>query len=129
MARTSLTATKPPLSGPGAQYFPALPVTAASALLGFVAGDASASNYVAIVNGKTMVFVYNSDSAATHTLTIHSVADPQTRSGDITALALSALGIYGFGPFTQLGWNQSSPAGLWLDPSSSFVQFAIINNP
>ncbi len=129
MARTTLTAKIPPLSGPGAQYFPLMPLTPASALIGFVAGDAAASNVTAIVNGKTMVFVYNSDSAATHTLTIHSVADPQMRTGDITALALTALQTYVFGPFTNLGWNQTSPAGLWIDPSHSTVMIAVITNP
>ncbi len=129
MARTTLTAKTPPLSGPGAQYFPTMPITAASALIGYVAGDASQSNVVAIVNGKTMVFVYNSDATATHTLTIRSVADPQMRTGDLTAVALSALSTYVFGPFTNLGWNQTSPAGLWIDPNHTAIQIAVINNP
>jgi hypothetical protein len=129
MARTTLTGHLPALSGPGPQYFPSLPLTAGSAQLNFVAGDAANSNFVAIVNGKTMVYVQNVDSAATHTLTIHSTADPQVRTGDITGYALASLSIHQFGPFTNVGWLQASPAGLWLDPSHSAVQFAIVNNP
>ncbi len=129
MARTTLTGHLPPLSGPGPQYFPALPLGAGSATVSFVAGDASQSNFCALVNGKTMVWVYNADSAATHTLTIHSAVDPQVRTGDITGYALAALSISAFGPFTNTGWLQTSPAGLWLDPSHSAVQFAIVNNP
>ncbi len=129
MARTTLTGHLPMLSGPGPQYFPVLPLGAGSATLSFVAGDAANSNFVALVNGKTTVYVYNADSAATHTLTIHSAVDPQIRTGDITAYALAALSISQFGPFTNVGWLQSSPAGLWLDPSHSAVQFAIVNNP
>jgi hypothetical protein len=129
MARTTLTGHLPPLSGPGPQYDPATPLAPGSATLSFVAGDAAQNNFCALVNGKTMVYVYNADTAATHTLTIHSVIDPLNRTGDITNYALAALSISAFGPFTNVGWLQHSPVGLWLDPSHSAVQFAIVNNP
>jgi hypothetical protein len=130
MARTVLTAQALPLAS-GASYFPALPLASGSADLVFTAGDATNDNYVAIVNGKTVVFAQNTDSAASHTLTIHSVADAQARTGDITSYVIGALKTSSFGPFsaTPLGWNQSTPAGLWLDPTSTFIQFAVVTNP
>jgi hypothetical protein len=130
MARTQLTPQTLPLVGPGASYFPSLPITSTCADLVFTAGDGSNNNYVAITNTKTVVLAQNT-STGTNTLTIVSVADAQGRTGDITSYAIGALKTSCFGPFvtSPTGWNQSSPAGLWLNPSSSFVQFAVLNLP
>lgn len=127
MARTALTAASLPLST-GAQYFPTLPLSANSANLVTAALDVSNGNYVAIVNGKTLLLAFNSDTSA-HTVTLTSVADGQNRTGDITAYSIAAAKIATFGPFTSLGWNQTSPAGLWIDGNSALILLAVITLP
>jgi hypothetical protein len=130
MARTALTAQSLPLAT-AASYFPALPLTGTCADLVFTAGDASNNNVVPIVNGKTVVLAFNAHTTTPFTLSIISVADAQGRTGDITSYAIAAQKVSCFGPFstTPAGWNQTSPAGLYLNPTSTNVQFAVLTLP
>jgi hypothetical protein len=134
MARTLIAAVSPPLAQ-NASYFPTTPLTALSAAVALTALDAVNFNYTPIISGKTMLHVYNTD-ASSHTITIHSVADPQGRTGDITAYSIpaAASGVPGFamfGPFTTSpnGWNQASPAGLWFDGNSALLFALVLTNP
>jgi hypothetical protein len=130
MARTALTAHALPLAS-GASYFPALPLTATSADLTFAAGDSSNDNYVPIVSGKTVVLAFNAHATTGFTLSIISVADAQGRTGDITNYGIAAQAHSCFGPFqtTPVGWNNSSPAGLYLNPTSTNIQFSVLTLP
>jgi hypothetical protein len=130
MARTALTPQVLPLAS-GASYFPALPITATSADLVFTAGDSGNENVVPIVSGKTVVLAFNAHATTTFTLSIISVADAQGRTGDITNYAILAQKTSCFGPFqtTPAGWNNTSPAGLYLNPTSTNVQFAVLTLP
>jgi hypothetical protein len=130
MARTALVAQPLPLAV-GASYFPPLPLTGTCADLVFTAGDSGNNNYVPIVNGKTVVLAFNVHTTTPFSLSIISVADAQGRTGDITTYAIAAQTISSFGPFssTPLGWNNVSPAGLYLNPTSSNVKFAVLTLP
>jgi hypothetical protein len=130
MARTALTAASLPLSL-GASYFPSLPLTATCADLVFVAGDSVNDNVVPIINGKTRVLAFNTHATSTFTLSIISVADAQGRTGDITNYAILAQKISSFGPFqtSPAGWNNTSPAGLYLNPTSTWINFAVETLP
>ena len=130
MARTALTAQSLPLAV-GASYFPTLPLSATSADLVFTAGDSTNNNVVPIVSGKTVVLAFNSHATTTFTLSIISTADSQGRTGDITSYAILAQKVSCFGPFqtTPAGWNQTSPAGLYLNPTATNIQFAVLTLP
>lgn len=130
MARTALTAQSLPLAV-NASYFPVLPLTATSADLVFTAGDSGNNNYVPIVGGKSVVLAFNAHVTTAFTLSIISVADGQNRSGDITSYGIAAQKVSCFGPFTTTpaGWNQTSPAGLYLNPTSTNIQFAVLTLP
>lgn len=124
MARTALTAASLPLAT-GASYFPTSPLVANSADLAFTAADPANGNYVPLMSGKTRVLVKNVHGTTAFTMTIRSVADERGRLGDITNYSVSALVTSSFGPFLTTGWNQASPAGLWIDSASTNLQFAV----
>src|SRR5947209_8483154 len=128
MARTALTAQSLPLAN-GAQYYPSTPLSATSADLTWSASDPGNGNYVPLVSGKTVVLTKNVHTTTAFTMTVKSVADSQGRLGDITSYSVVALATSSFGPFLTAGWNQSSPAGLWLDSASSNLQYAVLTLP
>lgn len=128
MSRGTITAQTFPLSV-GAQYYPGTPLTATTAKLTMTAGDASNGHVTTINDGKTVVLAYNSDASLARTITISSVADTLNRKGDITAYSLAIGDIATFGPFKQSGWNQSSPAGLFIDVSHAAMLLAVITLP
>lgn len=128
MARTALTAAALPLAS-GASYFPTTPLSANTADLTWTAGDASNGNYVALTSGKTRLLVKNVHATTAFTMTIRSVADERGRTGDITSYSVAALVTSSFGPFLTTGWNQSSPAGLWIDTASTNLQFVVETLP
>ncbi len=122
-ARTPVAANAPPLSGPGRQFFPVTPVSATTLNLTLTAMDATNFNVTPITEGRLYLLVTNPDTGA-HTLTIHSVADAQNRTGDITAYSIGAGAIAFIGPFTNAGWGQPvspGPAGLWYDSASALM--------
>lgn len=130
MSRGTITAQNFPLSV-GASYYPATPLTATTAGMTMTTGDASNGHVTPIVDGKTVVMAINTDTMTARTITITSVADGQNRKGDITAYSMPAGGliIHSFGPFKQAYWNQSSPAGLWIDVSNAAVLLAVVTLP
>jgi hypothetical protein len=129
MARTLVVAQSLP-GASGASFFPSLPITPGVQKQLFVAGDAVNNNYFPIISGKSLLFVQNTDVSA-HTVTIHSVVDAQGRLGDITTYSVPAGETHIFGPFTTTpaGWNQTSPAGLWVDPVSALLFLSVVTNP
>ena len=119
--------------------FPALQPSVGSLAVGFQAADTSNFNYALLGTSKTYLLAMNTDSSA-HTVTISSVADAQTRKGDITAYSLAAITgttpvIAQFGPFTSFpaGWltptDGTTPAGLWFQASDATVKFAVVTLP
>jgi hypothetical protein len=128
MARGAIVAQTFPLSV-GPQYYPATPLSAGTAALTMTTGNSSDGHVATIVDGKTVVLAFNSDTMTARTITISSVTDSLSRKGDITAYSLAVGDICTFGPFKQLGWNQSSPAGLWIDVSNAAVLLAVITLP
>ncbi len=127
MSRGTITAVAPPLSV-GASWYPATPLTVTTATLTMTTGDASNGHVTPIVDGKTLLIAQNTGVGA-RTITISSVVDAQNRKGDITAYSIAAGGLAMFGPFKQAYWNQSSPAGLWIDVSNAEVLLAVITLP
>lgn len=129
MARTFVTAQSFPLST-GASYFPPTPLTAGSASITLTSADTVNNNY-ATLSAKQQLFVLNIHPTSTFSVTIHSVADAQGRTGDITSYGVAALTLASFGPFntSPAGWAQTSPAGLWFDGTSTNLQFAVVNLP
>ena len=102
------------------------PVTAGAADMALT-GAASSTGYQYTSTGRELIFVYNSDTTV-HTVTIHSVADPYGRSGDITSYSLSSGDHAVFGPFPLTGWKQSD-GNVYIDSSSDLVKFSIITLP
>jgi|SRR5271157_799746 len=128
MARTLLVPQSFPLAT-GASYFPTTPLAGTAADLVWTAADAVNDNYVPIISTKTVVLIWNSDASA-HTVTIHSVADAQGRTGDITTYSQAAHTVSCFGPFTTTaGWNQTSPAGLYIDCVNALQLIAVLTLP
>lgn len=120
MARTNLVAQ----TLPGA--YPTLPVGVGSRELTTVAMDVVNGNDTAIVDGKTVVLFYNSDSGA-HTVTFTSAADSLGRTGDITAYSIAAGRLAIFGAFKLVGWTHSGK--LQIDASDVTVKVAVITLP
>jgi hypothetical protein len=125
MSRGLITAQAPPLAI-GNLYYPATPLSVGTATLTATTGDASNGHYVPIVDGKTMILALNSDASVARTITFGSVVDGQNRKGDITAYSVPVGGVACFGPFKQAYWQQSSPAGLYIDVShAAMLLFAL----
>ena len=120
MARVNVAAQ----TTPGA--YPSFPISANSLDVAFQAADDSLGNYTALVEGKTYVLAWNTDSGA-HTVTFTSAADTYGRTGDITSYSIGANEIAQFGPFKQLGWSQSGQ--LWIDVSDNTIKLAVLTLP
>jgi len=122
MARTTLTAHT--LPGP----YPSLQPAAGSRTVTEAApGTASDGVQVALVSGKTILVVRNTN-AGSQTVTITSAADAQGRTGDITTYSIAAGGIAVFGPFATEGWRQSDGM-LYAVGSHVDVKFTALNLP
>jgi hypothetical protein len=121
MARTLITAQ--PLLG----AYPDLPLTADSADVSWTATDGPTDLQVAIVDGKTIVEVYNSDDAATHTVTFTASPDAQNRTVGIAAYVVGALQTSRFGPFKSLGWQVGGMLGI--DVSDPLLRVNVLNSP
>jgi len=128
MSRDLIAAQSPPLAV-GRNYYPATPLSANSANLTMTGVNQSGGNYTPIVDGATIVIATNTDSMAAHTITITSSADSLSRKGDITAYSLASGAIAHFGPFKTIGWNGSTPSGLWIDASAVTVTVAVLTIP
>lgn len=122
MARLNLT----PKIAPGS--FPALPLAALAADIGFVPAGASFADGAGFaMTGNDLLLVWNKNAAA-QTVTISSVADEYNRKGDIQTYQVAAGTIAVFGPFKQRGWMQ--PDGkLYIAASVTDVNLAVITLP
>jgi len=117
MARTALTVT----TAPGAYPTAGVALTWDSA-------DASNGNDF-VFTGRELILVRNAHASTAKTVTLTSAADPQGRSGDITAESLAAGVVRCFGPFrNKTGWNQSG-GKFHLTAEDNNIKFAVIRLP
>jgi len=106
--------------------YPALPITPGAADVIFTATDDPTDRETPLVDGKTVIHAYNSDSVA-RTITIGSQVDTYNRVGDITAYSVAAGKTAHFGPFKTLGWALAGK--LNIDVSSPLLRLAVITLP
>lgn len=123
MARTVIN---PQASLPLGSY-PTLPISAGGADIGFTANSDPTDRFTPIVDNKTLLLAYNSDSVA-RTITIGSAADtPFNRKGDITAYSVAAGKVACFGPFKTAGW--ANTGNLNIDVSDAHLLLAVVTLP
>lgn len=122
MARTNIV---PQVNVPIGSY-PTLPLSAGFADLSLTSTSDPTDRSTPLVDRKTMVLAYNSDSSA-HTITFTSATDTLNRKGDIAAYSMAALKISVFGPFQNIGWQTGGL--LLIDVSDPKVQLAVITLP
>lgn len=120
MARTNIAAQ----SFIGA--YPTLPIGAGGADLTFSNGDVANGNSSALVDNKTVVLAYNTDSSA-HTVTFTSAPDTLNRAGDISAYSVAAGKVAAFGPFKAVGWAVGGV--LEINVSDATMHLAVITLP
>jgi hypothetical protein len=106
--------------------YPVLPYGAAAADFSLTANDGATDLTTPLVDGKTMIIAYNSDSGA-HTITINSVADQFNRTGDVSAYSIGAGKIARFGPFRTVGWGNAG--ALTFDLSDPKIRVAVLTLP
>jgi hypothetical protein len=120
VARTMILAH--PLPG----TYPALPLAPASVDLIFTATDDPVSRECALVDNKTVVLAYNTDTGP-QTITFVSVEDPNHRTGDITAYSVDPGLVSAFGPFRSTGWSYGGK--LQFDVSDAKLRLSVITLP
>lgn len=122
MARTNIVAV--PRIG---AYPTAAQISGGAMIPGLTSTSDPTDRSTGLIDGKTSVLAYNSDTVS-RTITITSVADtPFNRSGDIVQ-TLAAKQIALLGPFKNTGW--ASPGNLLLiDVSDPKVQVAVLTEP
>lgn len=107
--------------------YPTLPIDSGGADLIFTATDDPTDRETTIVENKTLVLGYNTDSGA-HTVTFTSVVDsPYNRTGDIAAYSVAAGKVAAFGPFKSAGWSHTGK--LYIDVSDPTLRLAVITLP
>jgi hypothetical protein len=106
--------------------YPTLPIAAGGADIAFTAADVTNGNQTPLTNSKTVIIAYNTDTVAHH-VTISSVADSLSRTGDITSYSVAADKVSAFGPFQTTGWANSG--NLLFSADSALIGFAVINLP
>lgn len=108
--------------------FPTLPLTANSADLPMTAADAVNKEQF-VMTGKGEIVIAHNTGASTRTITITSVAHPNSRrTGDITTYSLGAGEYAAFGPFEREGWIQSD-GNMYIEASHAEVKFGVITLP
>lgn len=120
MARTNIAVITPIGS------FPTLPLTALQAEFVFTAGDVANGNS-SPMTGRELLLIQNTDAGA-QTITVVSAPDAQGRSGDITTYSIPASHFAMLGPFTTVGWRQSS-GKLFFNVSNANVKVAVVALP
>lgn len=117
MARTTLTRTTP--LGP----YPTLQPAADSMDLILTAADTTNNNQI-LLDGPVILVAHNTGASA-RTITITSAADPQNRTGDISAYSIGA-GEYWAMKIDQIpGWKQSD-GYLYLQANNAEVKIGAI---
>ncbi len=120
-----MTATALPIISPLGSY-PSLPIAATGADFVFTAADVSNGNSF-VSTGRELLLVQNSGASA-YTVTITSVADSLSRTGDITTYSVGAGLFSMFGPFYQSGWKQSDGT-VHVTASNAAVLLAVVRLP
>lgn len=94
----------------------------------FAAADATNKEQFT-ASSSDLIIAFNS-GVSTRTVTITSAADPQGRTGDISAYSLGAGEYAVFGPFNGYvqGWRQSD-GKMYIEASHADVKWAIIALP
>ncbi len=118
MARTSITPIA--VLGP----YPTLQPAANALDIALTAADVANKNQAAVAGSRQLLLAFNS-GATPHTVTITSIADEHSRSGDITAYSLGAGEAMGF-VLKQPGWRQAD-GKLYFEANDAEVKFAVIN--
>lgn len=115
MARTTLTKTAAP--GAYAATLTTLTMTAADTvnLNEFVAGD------------NDLLVIHNT-GGVTYTVTVTSVADPFGRSGDLSAINITAGAYAVFGPMKLTGWKQTD-GKIYLQANNAAVKLGVVALP
>lgn len=117
MGRTTLTRTSP--VGP----YPTLPVSANALDLVMTGADITNNNQI-LLDGPMIVIAQNTDTVD-RTITLTSSADPQKRTGDISAYTLSADEIAAFKIDQIAGWAQTD-GYLYLQANNAAVKLGAI---
>lgn len=107
--------------------YPSLPLSADAADFTFAASDPTNGDQFPLT-GKEIIIVQNSDAANPHTVTIHSVADPYRRTGDITNYSIGAGEFAVFPAFPKEGWAQADGM-LYLDSDDAQIKYAVLRLP
>ncbi len=135
MARTNIVANANVPSAPALlSSYPNLQPVADSLTPTFTSTSDPTDRSTLIVDGKTLLAVYNSDTIA-HTVTVTSVADASNRAGNITAYSVkpasAAVPVALIGPFKSAGWAQPSPntGQLFIDVSDAKLQLSVLTLP
>lgn len=124
MARTDIPVQTLPRWTGG--VYPSLPLASSAVDFMFTAVDDPTDRQTPLVDAKTVVMAYNTDSGA-HTITFTSVLNAFNRAGDITAYSVAAGKIALFGPFRNAGW--ASLGKLLIDISDPKLRLAVITLP
>ena len=103
---------------------PSLPLAADSADFTWTAADQANDGNDTPHTGREIILVRN-DNVGAQTVTVHSIADPYNREGDIAAYSLAAGDYAAFGPFQGAAWRQTD-GKLWFNGSAADVFFAVL---
>lgn len=118
MARATLTRTTP--LGP----YPTLQPAADALDVVMTACDVANGNQF-LLDGPCILLAQNTDGAAARTFTLTSIADPQNRTGDVTAYSVGIGEIAAFKIDQVAGWRQAD-GYLYLSGSNAALKFGII---
>jgi len=90
----------------------------------WTAADASNFNDVALT-GNDYLLVWNTHASTDYTVTVHTTADENGRTGDITTYNIGASTIHVLGPFKLTGFAQTN-GRLNIDGSNASIKFAVL---
>jgi hypothetical protein len=119
MARLALTPKSLPLK------YPVLPITANALDFAFTPAGADFADGASFPMTEKEILIVHNANAGVQTVTITSVIDPYSRTGNITSYSLG-IGEYAVFPqFQKAGWVQSDGT-LWFAASATDVEFAVL---
>jgi hypothetical protein len=108
--------------------YPTLPLSANSLDIVFTpAGASFADGASYLLTGQEILLVHN-DNIGAQTVTITSVADDLSRTGDITSYSVGAGEFAVFPLFKEKGWKQSDGT-IHISASATDVEFAVLKLP
>ena len=121
-----MAATALPIITPLGSY-PSLPIASNGANFVFTAADSANGNSF-VSTGRELLLVQNSAGSTGYTVTVTSVADSLSRTGDITTYSVSAGLFSMFGPFAMTGWKESDGT-VHVTASNAAIKFAVVRLP